>query len=112
MLAATRIGDLELVHCTQPARAQGYFNCIISGSPASRVGDLNIPHLRPGSPCPTHVFPMLTGAPNIIVGGCVLGSVGSITCTFAIQGSPNVFVQAGNMSYENADLLSDDIVPA
>lgn len=93
MLAASRIGDLELVHCSPPVRGQGYPNCIISGSPASRVGDLNITHLLPaGRKCVPHTFAMLTGSTNVFVGGSPMGRISSQTCTAVIQGSPNVFI--------------------
>lgn len=108
MLGATRIGDLEMVHCSVPARAVGYPNVIISGSPASCIGDINIPHLLPAGPtCVIHVAPMVTGSPKVFIGGRPVGTVGTITCTFAAQGSPNVFVAASTMSYENAEFFDD-----
>lgn len=108
MLAMTRIGDLEAIHCSVPARASGNPNVIITGSAASVVCDINIPHKKPAGPsCVIHSFAMLTGAPKVFIGSRSAGTVGSITCTFAVQGSPNVFCAGSAMSYENAEFFQD-----
>lgn len=92
MLSVSRIGDLEAVHCSVPARAVGNPNVIVSGSPWSCVGDINIPHLLPaGITCVIHTAPMYTGSSKVFVGGRAAGRISSTTCTFVVQGSPNVF---------------------
>lgn len=111
MLAMTRIGDLEAVHCTVPARATGNPNVFISGSAASVVCDINTPHLLPaGRTCIIHTAAMLTGAPKVFIGSRAAGTIGSVTCTFAVQGSPNVFCAGSTMSYENAEFFEDTAV--
>ena len=38
-LAACRIGDLDLVHCSVPVRAQGSPNVYVTKIPWNRMGD-------------------------------------------------------------------------
>ena len=46
-LAACRIGDLDLVHCSTPVRAMGSPTVYVNGISWSRMGDVNHPHLKP-----------------------------------------------------------------
>jgi uncharacterized Zn-binding protein involved in type VI secretion len=91
--AAARIDDLDLIHCSVPVRAQGSTNVFVNGRGWSRQGDLNTPHLLPGSPCPTHVAPIAIGSTSVYVNGRGAGRIGdSLTsCTAVAQGSTNVF---------------------
>ena len=93
MPAVTRVGDLDLIHCSVPVRAQGSPNVNVNGLPLSRQGDLNSVHVLPGSPCPPHVAPITLGSLTVKVNGRGCGRFGdAITaCTVVAQGSPNVF---------------------
>jgi uncharacterized Zn-binding protein involved in type VI secretion len=93
MPAVTRIGDLDLVHCSVPSRAQGSPNVFVNGIALSRQGDLNTPHLRPGSPCPVHAAAISTGSTTVKVNGYGAGRVGDgiSSCTVVASGSSNVF---------------------
>lgn len=93
MAAATRIGDFDLVHCSVPTRAQGSPNVFVNGLAWSRQGDLNTPHLLPGTPCPTHAAPISSGSTTVKVNGYGAGRIGDgvLSCTFVASGSSNVF---------------------
>ena len=92
MPPATRIGDVDIIHCSVPARMVGSPNVNVNGIPWSRQGDNNDPHLLPGSPCPTHSAPITKGSGTVFVNGRGAGRIGdAITaCTSVQQGSPNV----------------------
>ena len=92
MPPATRIGDVDIIHCSVPARMVGSPNVKVNGIPWSRQGDINIPHLLPGSPCPSHSAPIASGSSTVFVNGRGAGRIGdAITaCTSVAQGSPNV----------------------
>ena len=92
MPPATRIGDVDIIHCSVPARMVGSPNVKVNGIPWSRQGDINIPHLLPGSPCPSHSAPIASGSGTVFVNGRGAGRIGdAITaCTSVAQGSPNV----------------------
>jgi uncharacterized Zn-binding protein involved in type VI secretion len=93
MPAATRIGDADIVHCSVPFRFEGSPDVFVNGIPWSRQGDLNDPHLLPGSPCPIHQAPITIGSTTVFVNGRGAGRIGdAITaCTSVAEGSPNVF---------------------
>ena len=93
MPAATRIGDADVPHCSGMVRAEGSPNVFVNGIPWSRQGDVNTPHLLPGSPCPVHTAPIAIGSPTVIVNGVGAGRVGDAIsgCTQVAEGSPNVF---------------------
>lgn len=92
MPAVARVGDREAVHCSPPARAQGYRTVFANGIPMSGVGHKNTPHLLPcGRFCCIHTAPLKRGSPNVFAEGISIGRVGDPTCTAVIQGSPNVF---------------------
>ena len=93
MPAVTRVGDLDLIHCSVPARAVGSPNVFVNSIPVSRQGDINTVHVLPGSPCPPHVAPIPIGSLTVRINGRGCGRVGdAITaCTLVAQGSPNVF---------------------
>jgi len=89
--AITRIGDADVPHCSGMVRAQGSSNVKVNGIGVSRQGDLNTGHLRPGTPCPGHSFPIVKGSSSVFINGRQCGRVGDPTCTSVAQGSPNVF---------------------
>lgn len=94
MPAVTRIGDLDVTHCSPPARASGSGNVFVNGRPLSRQGDVNTVHLLPGGKgCPAHAAAISSGSSTVKVNGKGAGRVGdSVTsCTAVAQGSPNVF---------------------
>ena len=74
-------------------RAEGSPNVFVNGLPWSRQGDLNTPHLLPGSTCPTHAAPIAVGSTTVFVNGKGAGRVGDAIsgCTSVAAGSPNVF---------------------
>lgn len=94
MPAVTRIGDLDIVHCSLPIRATGSTDVFVNGRPVSRQGDINTPHLLPGSPCPAHVAPIALGSTSVFVNGRGVGRIGDslLGCTAVASGSPDVFV--------------------
>lgn len=93
MPAVTRIGDIDITHCSVPVRAEGSPNVFVNGIACSRVGDNNVVHLLPGSPCPAHAAPISVGSSTVFVNGKPLGRIGDPIggCTAVAQGSPNVF---------------------
>jgi uncharacterized Zn-binding protein involved in type VI secretion len=93
MPAATRIGDADIPHCSGMKRAQGSPNVFVNKIPWSRQGDNNVPHLLPGSPCPSHAAPITVGSKSVFVNKKGAGRVGdAITgCTKVAAGSPDVF---------------------
>lgn len=96
MPAATRIGDLDVPHCSGMVRAQGSPNVFVNGRAWSRQGDKNTVHLRPvpgNPPCLPHSAPIEIGSTKVFVNNMGAGRIGdAITgCTAVAQGSPNVF---------------------
>ena len=104
-LAACRIGDLDLIHCSVPVRAVGSTNVFLgtgtieNGKPGfrgwSRMGDINHPHLRPCPPeCCIHVAPIAKGSSTVFVNGRGAGRVTDyvLSCTAVATGHPQVFV--------------------
>jgi uncharacterized Zn-binding protein involved in type VI secretion len=72
-------------------RAAGSPNVFCNGIPISRLGDPNTGHLLPGSPCPGHVVPIVSGSSTVKINGIDCGRIGDPTCTAVAAGSPNVF---------------------
>ena len=93
MPAVTRVGDLDLIHCSVPARAVGSPNVFVNSIPVSRQGDINTVHVLPGAPCPPHVAPITIGSLTVRINGRGCGRGGDVitACTLGAQGSPNVF---------------------
>jgi len=93
MPAVTRIGDLDVVHCSTPTRDQGSPDVFVNGIAISRQGDNNDSHLLPGSPCPSHTAAITTGSTTVFINGMGCGRIGdAITaCTSVATGSSNVF---------------------
>ena len=93
MPAATRIGDADVVHCSDMVRAAGSGNVFVNSIPWSRQGDVNTIHKLPGSPCPVHAAPIASGSSTVFVNTKGAGRVGDgiSSCTSVAAGSCNVF---------------------
>lgn len=94
MPAATRIGDLDVTHCSTPARAQGATTVYVNGIPWSCQGHINTPHLIPNDdPCSIHAAGIATGSTTVFIENKGAGRVGDSVsgCTSVATGSPNVF---------------------
>lgn len=92
--AITRIGDLDCIHCSVPARSVGSGNVYVNGIAVSRVGDPNTVHLKPGgSKCVPHVAEISQGSSTVFINGQGCGRIGDpiAGCTAVAQGSGNVF---------------------
>lgn len=93
MPAVCRVGDADIPHCSGMVRAQGSSDVFVNGISVSRQGDVNTPHLLPGSPCPGHAAGITVGSTSVFVNGKGIGRVGDAisSCTAVAAGSPNVF---------------------
>ena len=93
MPAVTRIGDMDIFHCSLPYRQNGSTDVKANGRGISRQTDVNTVHLLPGVPCPAHAAPITSGSSTVRVNKLGAGRIGdSITsCTAVAQGSPDVF---------------------
>ncbi len=93
MPAVCRVGDADVPHCSGMARAQGSSDVFVNGVSLSRQGDVNTPHLLPGSPCPGHAAAITVGSTTVFANGKGVGRIGDAIsgCTTVAQGSPNVF---------------------
>jgi uncharacterized Zn-binding protein involved in type VI secretion len=94
MPAVTRIGDLDIPHCSPMVRAQGSGSVFVNGKPVSCQTHLNTLHLLPvGDICLVHVAPITSGSRSVKIEGLGCGRVGDglTTCTSVAQGSTNVF---------------------
>ena len=93
MPAVTRVGDLDIIHCSVPVRSSGSPNVFVNGLPVSRQGDFNNLHLVPGAPCGSHLAPIALGSLTVKINGLGCGRVADAVagCTFVATGSTNVF---------------------
>lgn len=106
MPAVTRIGDIDLPHCSLMVRAIGSGSVFVNGRPVSFQGCVNTVHLRPaGIKCLPHVGAIVLGSTTVKVHGFGVGRFGDILaepiptggigptlgCTWVAQGSGNVF---------------------
>ena len=92
--AVSRIGDLDLPHCSGMVRATGSSDVFTNSRPTVRKLDINTVHLKPFiPPCVPHVGPVKTGSKKVFVNGRGIGRLGDglIDCTKIAQGSTNVF---------------------
>jgi len=98
MPAVTRIGDMDIFHCSLPYRLQGSSDVFANKKGVSRKGDLNTPHLLPGGLfCPTHSAPISIGSVSVFANKFGVGRIGDLitACTAVAQGSPDVFAGSG-----------------
>ena len=94
MPAISRIGDLDVPHCSGMVRATGSSDVFVNTRPAVRKGDINTVHLIPvGDICEAHTGAVRTGSRSVFINGRGAGRVGDglVACTKIAQGSTNVF---------------------
>ena len=94
MPAISRIGDLDVPHCSGMVRATGSSDVFVNTRPAVRQGDINTVHVFPlGDLCPPHVGAVRSGSSSVFINGRGAGRVGDglVACTSIAQGSTNVF---------------------
>ena len=92
-VAASRIGDKCIVHCSLPVVGAGSPNVLVNGLSAARIGDPIVPHLKPsGDKCVPHSTTIASGSPTVFVNGLAAAHIGSalVACTTIAEGSPNV----------------------
>ncbi|MAK80998.1 PAAR domain-containing protein [Phenylobacterium sp.] len=92
--AVSRIGDLDVPHCSGMVRATGSSDVFTNSRPTVRQFDVNTVHKFPALiVCPPHVGPVKTGSKKVFVNGRGVGRIGDglIDCTKIAQGSTNVF---------------------
>ena len=96
-LAATRIGDEDVIHCNTPKRMEGAGTVFVNGKPWSLMSHKNDPHLKPNPnpppECITHSKPIAKGSSTVFVEGKGAGRVTDkiLECTAVAQGSPDTF---------------------
>jgi len=91
---ACRIGDKDVVHCSQPTRAEGSNDVFVNGIPWSLLGHLNDSHLKPaGKKCKPHRAPIAVGSDLVFVNGVGAGRIGDAVagCTEVATGSNDVY---------------------
>lgn len=94
MTAVTRVGDLDLPHCSPMRRAIGSGSVFVNGRSLSHQGCVNTVHLIPSfKKCLPHVGAIVAGSSTVKVHGLGVGRVGDriSACTWVAQGSGNVF---------------------
>lgn len=98
MPAVTRIGDLDVTHCSPPMNAQGSGTVFANGIGVSRKGDAVTTHMMPNPgtpppPCVPHSSTISQGSGKVFANGIGVARIGdSISaCTSVAQGSNNVF---------------------
>lgn len=94
MPAISRIGDLDVPHCSGMVRATGSSDVFVNTRPAVRKGDINTVHLIPkGDFCEAHTGAVKSGSSSVFINGRGAGRVGDglVQCTSIAQGSTNVF---------------------
>ena len=94
MPAVSRIGDLDVPHCSGMVRATGSSDVFVNTRPAVRQGDINTVHKIPGGiDCFLHTGAVRTGSRSVFINGRGAGRVGDglVNCTSIAQGSTNVF---------------------
>lgn len=93
MPAVTRVGDMDVSHCSGMTRAVGSPNTFANGKPVSRQGDINTGHMQTAAVCFGHTAPIAKGSSTVFVNGKGCGRVGDEVagCTAVAEGSPNTF---------------------
>jgi len=70
--AAAAVGDVYVSECSVPVNGSGSPTVLTGSRAQTSIGDVTIPY-EDKVPCPeccrTHVAPVLTGSPNVLVNG-------------------------------------------
>jgi hypothetical protein len=95
MPAVTRVGDLDVTHCSAMRRATGSSTVFVNSRPVSFQTCVNTPHLIPGGKfCISHVAAIQVGSTTVKVHGMGMGRVFDTVgpaCTAVAQGSTDIF---------------------
>ena len=94
MPAVTRIGDMDMFHCSLPHRLMGSQDVFVNKRGVSRQSDVNDPHQLPGYPvCPFHAAPITMGSKSVFANKLGVGRIGDqiTACTAVAEGSQDVF---------------------
>lgn len=85
--------DIDVIHCSTPAREERSPDVFVNGIGVSRQGDNNDSHLLPGSPCPTHKAPIAVGSKKVFANTKGIGRIGDAvsSCTSVASGSSDTF---------------------
>ena len=75
-MAVTRIGDVDVTHCSVMTRAQGSSDVFVNGIGVSRQGDNNTTHLLPNIPPCGMLQLVLCRINKVFVNGKGCGRVG------------------------------------
>ena len=94
MPSVTRIGDMDMFHCSLPHRLMGSQDVFANKRGVSRQSDVNDPHLLPGGlTCPVHAAPITMGSKSVFANKLGVGRIGDqvTACTAVAEGSQDVF---------------------
>jgi uncharacterized Zn-binding protein involved in type VI secretion len=85
--------DIDVIHCSTPAREGRSPDVFVNGFGVSRQGDNNDSHLLPGSPCPSHQASIAVGSPKVFANTKGIGRIGDSVsgCTSVASGSGDTF---------------------
>ena len=85
--------DIDVIHCSTPAREGRSPDVFVNGIGVSRQGDNNDSHLLPGAPCPSHQAPIASGSPKVFANTKGIGRIGDAvsSCTSVASGSEDTF---------------------
>lgn len=94
MPSVTRIGDMDIFHCSLPYRLLGSQDVFANKKGVSRQSDVNTPHTFPaGITCPVHQAPITMGSQSVFANKLGVGRIGDqiTACTAVAEGSQDVF---------------------
>ena len=87
--------DIDVIHCSTPAREGRSPDVFVNGIGVSRQGDNNDSHLLPlpEGPCPPHQAPIASGSPKVFANTKGIGRIGDSVsgCTSVASGSEDTF---------------------
>ena len=98
MPSVTRIGDMDMFHCSLPHRFECSPDVNVNGFGVSRETDNNDPHQKPaGLICVPHTAPIAKGSKSVYANKLGVGRIGDPVngllnpCTQVAEGSQDVF---------------------
>jgi len=85
--------DIDVIHCSTPAREGRSPDVFVNGIGVSRQGDNNDSHKLPPIPCPNHQAPIAVGSPKVFANTKGIGRIGDSVsgCTSVASGSEDTF---------------------